>query len=103
MYFISQMVTTELLKCPLQRPGTSDDKTETNRSILVHIELFQAIGALPTNIDFGSNESAPSSSVHSVSWHKSFHLKYNNFKLRKIRKEFCTWMSLKEDQVSSWQ
>jgi len=69
----------------LQGPGTSEDKTEAYRSFLANVEQFQVIGALSTNICF-ENESAASFKVHSASWHKSCHLKYNNSKLKKAMK-----------------
>ena len=56
---ICQQETVEPLKCPLQDPGTSEDKTEAYWSFLANVEQFQVIGALPTNIYF-ENESAAS-------------------------------------------
>ena len=82
---ICQQKTFEPLKCPLQGPGISEDKTETYRSFLANVEPFQVIGTLPTNIYF-ENESAASFTSHSASWHKSCHLKYNNSKLKKAMK-----------------
>ena len=53
---ICQQETVEPLKCPLQGPGTSEDKIEAYRSFLANVEQFQSIGALPTNVYF-ENES----------------------------------------------
>jgi len=82
---ICQQKTVEPLKCPLQGPGTIENKTDAYRSFLANVEQFQAIGALPTNVYF-ENESATSSTAHSASWHKSCHLKCNNSKLKKAMK-----------------
>ena len=55
---ICQQENVEPLKCPLQDPGTSEDKSEAYRSFLINVEQFQAIGALPTNIYFENESSA---------------------------------------------
>ena len=55
------------------------------KSFLHNVEQFRAIDSLPTAILF-DNESADSFLVHRASWHKSCHLKYNNFKLQRAKK-----------------
>ena len=66
----------EPLRCPLLGPGTNDSKVEVYRLFLENVDLF-----------FGDNESAESFAAHHASWHKSFHLKYNNFKLQRTKKK----------------
>ena len=101
---VCQQKTVEPLKCPLQGPGTIENKTDAYRSFLANVEQFQAIGALPTNVYF-ENESAASFTAHSASWHKSCHLKCNNSKLAKQCKENLPLMNsnLKEEKVNDGQ
>ena len=82
---VCQENTSEALKCPLLGPGTNDSKLEAYKSFLHNVEQFRAIDSLPTAIRF-DNESADSFLVHRASWHKSCHLKYNNFKLQRAKK-----------------
>jgi len=84
---ISQQDTAEPLKCPLQSPESSGDKTDAYTSFLTNVEQFRAIGALPAKLCFGSNETVDNFASHSASWHKSCHLKFNNFKLAKAKKK----------------
>lgn len=83
---ICQKDTTEPLRCPLQTPGTSGDKSDVYRSFLANVEQFRAIDALPTELHFSDAETASNFASHSASWHKSCHLKFNNSKLAKARK-----------------
>jgi hypothetical protein len=84
---ICQRDTAELLKCPLQSPGTSGDKTDAYTSFLTNVEQFRATGALPAELYFGSDETVDNFASHSASWHKSCHLKFNNSKLAKAKKK----------------
>uniref|UniRef100_UPI00358EABF1 uncharacterized protein n=1 Tax=Myxine glutinosa TaxID=7769 RepID=UPI00358EABF1 len=82
---ICQRDTAEPLKCPLQSPGTSGDKTDAYTSFLTNVEQFRAIGALPAELYFGSDETVDNFASHSASWHKSCHLKFNNSKLARAK------------------
>ena len=84
---ICQKHTSEPLKCPLLSSGTSGDKTDAYTSFLSNVEQFRCLGALPTELCFGTDETAENFACHSVSWHKSCHLKYNNTKLAKAKKK----------------
>lgn len=84
---ICQQDTAEPLKCPLQSPGTSVNKTDPYVSFLTNVEEFQAIDALPVRLCFGSDQTADNFASHSASWHKSCHLKFNNSKLAKAMRK----------------
>lgn len=84
---ICQQETAEPLKCPLLSPGSSRDKTDAYTSFLTNVEQFRAIGALPAELYFGSDETVDNFASHSASWHKSCHLKFNNSKLAKAKKK----------------
>ena len=83
---ICQQDTCKPLKCPLQTPGSSGDNTDAYTSLLTIVKQLQDIDALPTNIYFGSEDSASDFASHCAAWHKSCHLKYNNSKLAKAKK-----------------
>ena len=53
---------------------------------LANVEQFREMGALPTSICFGSDITAADFETHSVSWHKSCRLIYNNSKLASAKK-----------------
>ena len=80
---ICQQETGEPLKCPSLSPGSSRDNTDAYTSFLTNVEQFRAIGALPAELYFGSDETVANFASHSASWHKSCHLKFNNSKLAK--------------------
>ena len=84
---ICQKITKETLKCPLQSPGTSRDKTKAYETFLDNVTQFRELNLLPTEVFFERNETAENFAAHSASWHKSCHLKYNNTKLIKAKKK----------------
>ena len=84
---ICQQETGEPLKCPLLSPGSSRDNTDAYTSFLTNVEQFRAIGTLPAELYFGSDETVANFASHSASWHKSCHLKFNNSKLAKAKKK----------------
>ena len=84
---ICQQETGEPLKCPLLRPGSSRDNTDAYISFLTNVQQFRAIGALPAELYFGSDETVANFASHSASWHKSCHLKFNNSKIAKAKKK----------------
>jgi len=92
---ICQKDTSEPLRCPLQTPGTSGDKSHAYRSFLANVEQFRAIDNLPTKLCFGNDETATNFTSHSASWHKSCHLKFNNSKLMKATKKIGMLLNLK--------
>lgn len=90
------------MKCPLQGPGTLENKIKAYGSFLA-VEQFQAIVSLPNKIYF-ENETATSFTAHSASWHKSCHLKYTNSKLKKATKrKSCMDEVEPERRTSKWQ
>ena len=98
-----QEETSEPLKCPLLGPGTCDSKIEDYRSFLRNVEQFKAMNSLLTAILFGENESAESFSAHHASWHKSCHLKYNNFSSKELRREDLAQISPSQEQANAGQ
>lgn len=85
---ICQQETGAPLKCPLLSPtGSCRDKTDAYTSFLTNVEQFRAIGTLPAEFYFESDETVDNFANHSVSWHKPCHLKFNNSKLAKAKKK----------------
>ena len=55
------------MRCPLQTPGTSGDKSDAYRSFLTNVEQFRAIDNLPTKLCFWNDETASNFASHSAS------------------------------------
>ena len=73
------------MKCPLESHDPSGN-VDAYTAFLANVEQFREMGALPTSICFGSDITAADFETHSVSWHKSCRIKYNNSKLARAKK-----------------
>ena len=82
---ICQEEISEPLKCPLESHDPSGN-VDAYTAFLANVGQFREMGALPTSICFGSDITAADFETHSVSWHKSCCLKYNNSKLARAKK-----------------
>ena len=90
----------EPLRYPLLGPGTNGSKVEAYRLFLENVDQFKAMNSLLTTIFFGDNESAENLAAHHASWHKSCHLKYDNFKLQKTKKKRESGVDRSESRAS---
>ena len=97
---ICQHNTSEALRCPLQSPGTTFDKTDAYKVFLTNVNQFRELNGLPTNIYFGPDMTAAHFATNRASWHKSCHLKYNKLKLEKVHKRNCSDMEKLERSSS---